>query len=493
MQASRSWVPLTVALLAAPGALRAGDKPLSQVLPDLLTSAIVTPSSTAVAGIPGNPHEAHFLPALAQQSAAYDLNRSLVTYLSTFPLGSSSGGFTYQTDSRTGIPKRSSGNFGPSYTERALTIGKGKFSAGVNFQSVRYESFEGLDLASGADLVFYLQHNDCCPRQTSTGVPGGGGTVSPVDYPDKDPAFEGDLLRMGLSLTLKNDTTAFFANYGLTDRLDLGIAVPLVRVQLDALIDARIERLSTTDPRIHTFAPNQDLAQRTFADSGTATGLGDVALRAKYNFLSAPGGGLALGLDLRLPTGNKDELLGTGATQVKPTLVYSGEYGRFAPRATFGYTFSSGTLASAVGFQAPTDSVEQAVFQGRPQPAPTQLEVPDEINYAAGASIAASPKLTLNFDVIGRTIRDQNRFDRVTQSFPFRTSNAAAGGQVRFADRSDVAGITGKGDVTALIGAFGLKWNLSRTLLLTANVLFPLNDSGLRVKVAPAIGLDYAF
>jgi hypothetical protein len=34
---------------------------------------------------------------------------------------------------------------------------------------------------------------------------------------------------------------------------------------------------------------------------------------------------------------------------------------------------------------------------------------------------------------------------------------------------------------------------VATNLLLTANVLFPLSDGGLRPKITPVVGLDYAF
>ncbi len=82
----------------------------------------------------GNPHEAHFLPGLAQTAAPFELNKALVSQLATFPIGSSSGGFTYSFDSKSRSFSRSSESFGPSFAERALTNGKGRFSAGFNFQ-----------------------------------------------------------------------------------------------------------------------------------------------------------------------------------------------------------------------------------------------------------------------------------------------------------------------------------------------------------------------
>ncbi len=53
--------------------------------------------------------------------------------------------------------------------------------------------------------------------------------------------------------------------------------------------------------------------------------------------------------------------------------------------------------------------------------------------------------------------------------------------------------ITGQGSLTSLIGVAGFKLNLTRTLLLNANALFPLNDAGLRIKFTPVIGFDYTF
>ena len=41
--------------------------------------------------------------------------------------------------------------------------------------------------------------------------------------------------------------------------------------------------------------------------------------------------------------------------------------------------------------------------------------------------------------------------------------------------------------------AGGIKWNFTGTALLTANVLMPLNDAGLRDRVTPVIGLDWGF
>ena len=53
---------------------------------------------------------------------------------------------------------------------------------------------------------------------------------------------------------------------------------------------------------------------------------------------AAPRGSLAAFVDLRLPTGDEANLLGSGATQTKLSLVAGGGTGRFSPRASLGYT-----------------------------------------------------------------------------------------------------------------------------------------------------------
>ena len=503
MVSTRSWSPgavLMVLLAPAAAAAQSGEGSLAQLLPRLLSESVTMPSTAP--GVAGNPHEAHFLPDVAQLVAPYALNGAVVTQLSTFPIGTSSGGFTYVTDEKTGVPTRSSNNFGPAFAERALTVGKGRFTAGFNYQRVEYDRFEGHGVDDGT-IAFHLRHNECCPGQGADGTPR---VLPPVPTEDANPAFEGDLVTARLSLRAKTQTGAFFASFGITDRLDIGVAVPIVRVELDATMVSTIDRISTaTNPAIHAFATqgsggNPD--ERTVTERGEASGLGDITLRAKLSALRRSGGGLALGVDVRLPTGDKDDLLGTGATQVRPYLIYSQDFGAFSPHVNLGYTFSSGSLSSDLGgFALGDEAVDptlptaqdpyNTVFKGTPPPpAFTDLDVPDEINYTVGFILSAHPRLTLAFDAIGRTLLDVNRFGIVTQSFSFRTAN---GGPVQMATRQALDVTDTKGDLNLLLGVAGLKFNLTGTLLLSAHVLFPLSDDGLRPEVTPVIGLDYAF
>jgi hypothetical protein len=43
------------------------------------------------------------------------------------------------------------------------------------------------------------------------------------------------------------------------------------------------------------------------------------------------------------------------------------------------------------------------------------------------------------------------------------------------------------------MGAAGVRFTPWRTILVTANVLFPLTAAGLRDRVTPVLGIDYVF
>ena len=199
-------------------------------------------------------HDAHFIAGEQAQLAPYLFNQAIVSQLTTLPIGSSSGGFSYGLDASLGIFSRTTGSFGPAFAERALTIGRNKFSFGTNFQHSGFDTFEGKDLRDGS-IKFYLTHK-----------------------PETGAFFEGDVIETALDLRLKTDTVAFFVDYGVTNRLDVGVAVPIVSVRMDASIDATVLRLATgtTGPTstIHTFPQRRRTGDQTAnpaAHKGLAT------------------------------------------------------------------------------------------------------------------------------------------------------------------------------------------------------------------------------
>jgi hypothetical protein len=49
------------------------------------------------------------------------------------------------------------------------------------------------------------------------------------------------------------------------------------------------------------------------------------------------------------------------------------------------------------------------------------------------------------------------------------------------------------GSVNLVTSAIGFKLNPWRSLLVSANILFPLSDAGMRANPVPVFGFDYAF
>ncbi len=217
-----------VLLIATPPvyAQTSPPQPVSQILPNLFGNTIVlTPTGT-----PEFPnHSAHFKPGAEQLQTPTRFNEQIVTLLATLPVGSSSGGFTYTFNPTIGSFSRSSESFGPLYMERALTIGKDRGSLGVGYQRSTYDTFERKNLRQ-PEIKFYIEHTDCCG--------GTAGGVAVADGTRLNPAFEGDIIEAALTLNLSTDTMVFSGTYGITDRFDLGVAVPLVRVDMSAAVQS---------------------------------------------------------------------------------------------------------------------------------------------------------------------------------------------------------------------------------------------------------------
>ena len=474
-------VSLPVALaLAAPVDVNAQAAPvhLAELLPNLILREVTLPRDT----VQGLSHEAHFSPIEDNEldnpavGIVRSFNTLMMTQLSTYPVGSPAGGFTYAFDESLGTFRRASSSFGPSFAERAVTMGRRKFNVGFTYQHTRYNTFEGRDLGDGS-IKFYLRHEECC----TSGSGGGGGTGGgrgggggPVEQPNGtrlDPPFEGDLLEAALFLKATTDTAAFSVNYGLTNRLDVGVVVPLVHVDLAADVRATIVRLATiSDPLTHTFeAGNPSATQKTLHQSGAATGVGDAVLRTKYRVFDFAGGGLAGGVDIRLPTGDRNNLLGAGG-QARMLLIQSGGTNRLMQHANVGYTSAWGAVPN-VGLLS---------LLGGEEP------VPDEVTYAAGVEFVAESRLTVVGDILGRTLRGVGRLGLASKPFVYQGRTAV---ETAYFDEFEPRA----GNLNLTLGTVGIKFNPVSDLLVSVSVLFPVSKSGLRSRLTPVVGLDFAF
>lgn len=332
------------------------------------------------------------------------ISRLLLTELTTMPLSSSSGGFTYHFNPTIGTVERASESFGPFFTERSLTIGSGGVSVGGQAQIARFTHLDGYDLRDGTFVTTANQ------------------------FRDESQPFDVETLR----LAIDSATITVFGNVGLLDRVDLGVAVPFVRLSLEG-------------SRINVYRGGTFLQARA---TGAASGFGDVALRGKVRLLGDGGSGLAVIEEVRLPTGREEDLLGAGTTSFRTVLIASSEPGRVA---------AHGNLGATVG----------GLF--------------DEINYRGAVTVSALPQLTVVGELLGRRIAD---IGRITEE---RVPHALLTGvdTIRLVTTHEGT------NTVAVVG--GLKWNVADTWLLNVNLSMPLTKRGLRSDVLFLIGLDYAF
>ena len=430
----RSLLALALfACLAAPPA-QAEDK-LAFLIPNLFgPRGLIVESEARLPD--GSTHSAHFNSGFQAQFTQF--NVSLASQIASVPLPSPASGFTFTLDPALGVFKRSTQSFGPILSERAETIGKGKLSVGYSFQHFTFDSLEGVDLDA---LPAVFTHDDAQL---------GGGRI--------------DVVTTQNDIALRVAQSTLSLSYGLGSRLDVGLAVPVVSVDLKVRSDATVQRLGTAaSPATHFFSAGGGFGNtRTFQQSGSATGVGDLLLRVKAHALARPSAGLAIGLDTRLPTGDELDLLGSGALGLKPFVTFSHSGRVFSPHATAGYQWNGNSVLAG------------NVVAG------TKGSLPDQWLYEAGVDIGVTERFTLALDVIGRHVKDSPRLVAAT----FRSPSGAQFPDVHFAPASSFG---------VLSGAAGIKLNLFRRLLLDANVLVKLNDAGMRDRLTPLVGVEYAF
>jgi hypothetical protein len=357
------------------------------------------------------------------------LARAMALEVATAPYGSSSGGFTFTFDLASRTFQRRAGTFGPAFSERALTIGRGKLSAGFNYLPRSYDEIDGLKLR-GFDVF----------------------------------RFDGGNLPVTLStfdLKARTETVALFANVGVLDNLDVGVVVPYEHVSL------------TGTSRI--FGESNTELQRVFLDADTR-GVGDIGLFAKYRFWTAKSppaegesinGGLAAAITVRVPSGDVEKLTGLGVTRALMVLIGSTTIGRFSPHVNVGYELWSADVPIPRDFQDDGSTIGAK----------------NQVQYSAGVEYEVHPTLSLMVDVLGRQLRGTGSVGY--QPFTFPTNVAA----VKGAD----ALVAIPGAVTTVFLAPGVKWNVFHQILVNAHALVALTDNGLRSHVTPVIGLDWAF
>lgn len=364
-------------------------------------------------------------------------NTTIAQVLGQLPLAAPVSGFVLGFDKRLGIPVEESQNLGSILTERGNTVGKHKVFLGFTFQRFVFQTVDGNKLNSLPSAYFI---------QT---VPG----TNTNEY---------GVSTNNLSTNLSQYTGIIAV--GLTDRVDFSLTVPYERVSL-AAGNSNVQQAFVQSGGATTLSGIQ-AGQHI---PGSAHGIGDILLNTKAGLLDAEKSKLAAGLEIRLPTGDELNLLGTGAYGFKPYVVYS-RVGRVTPHVNFGYQWN--------GFS----DLNRNVNGGG------NLRLPDSLDYSAGVDIGVVRKLTVIGDFVG-----QHFFNapRVTPAVPASSANIPGLPSV-FANSQTVGVATGSINVDNL--AVGLKVNPVRRLIVSANVLIRLDDGGLRpARFVPLAGISYRF
>jgi len=421
---------LIFALFLAAAQPLAGQSLRDQIRTDLFTFGNCGEPLCLAGALTG--HGSHFIPAT--QSAAGDildlLGNSLAASVSNTPVGATSSGVTYQFVG--GLPVKTATSGGPIFGERSQTLGKGRFFVGTNISAMHFQRLRGVRMD---DIEFNFTHQD----------------TPPVDSLGS-PFFENDVIGVRVAMNVNLIVTTFVASYGLVDGVDLSVAVPVVHASVQGTSVATIHPAGYPSP--HRFAGTDSAPVMTAVAGmdGAATGIGDVAARLKINVSQSNSFGAALLLDGRFPTGNDDNLLGSGKFSGRGLGILSARVGTLAPHLNFGYVFRDAKQAN------------------------------NSIVATAGFDNAVASWATMAFDLLSEWQLGDSKL-QIPGPVQY---------QAPFPHTVDPTNIPAQKD-DFLSASVGFKFQTRRGVLITTNALFPLRNSGMQPSVVWTAGFEYNF
>jgi hypothetical protein len=218
------------------------------------------------------------------QATVVEFQRSAIRS-SDFVSTAASPGFSYTYDPEAGVPVRSEFAHGPIYVEPASTVGKGLFDVTVGYLHSDFSELNGESL----DSV--------------------------LDYEEED-RQRGNILKLNIrDLSLTSDTISLSTTYGVLDRLDVNLLVPVQFTQLR--LDGR---------KSYAVAGGEEFRPPVSVEE-SRLGIGDILLRTKYRFEPRFGLDLASTFTLRVPSGDADDFQGLGQLTLTPLLVLQKAFG----------------------------------------------------------------------------------------------------------------------------------------------------------------------
>jgi hypothetical protein len=381
------------------------------------------------------PHTAHFSSTSLATLGA--LSRTLAASSADFPVVSTVPGFTFRYNPDIQAFEPATGNSGSVFVERGRTLGQGKFDFGVSYLYIDYQELNGQDLDK---LSFRgLTHQDCCPPN-SPGVP----------------EFENQSADVTFSrFNLSSNVISLFGTYGITDRWDFNILLPIIVTDMDIQAQAQINSTPGVNPAIHVFPNGSKTTTRSVRD--TKAGVGDLQLRTKYYFGEWQGFHVAGLLRLRIPTGDENNFQGWGDTTLAPYFAINKQL------ADFDFHVNAGV---DIDFENSDRS---------------------RVRYAAGLAYQFMERAAFLVDVIGSSnISDETISVQVPQfqtstTAPFTTSIASYS-TVNQKFKTDIVDL-----------AVGFKTNPYKSMAAYVNFIVPLTNDGLRADFIPAVGLEMTY
>jgi hypothetical protein len=468
-------------------------------------------------------HPAHFSVGTSDFAATIKpLTQDISRQANLLPIASPSSGVVLVYDPSLKTFVAGTDSLGPVLGERAETVGRHHLFVGFSYQFFNFDKLDGINLRN---FPAQLTHTD---DSTDNSAPGG-----PVNNCSLTTAtnlggcaFVRDRIDTQNSLSLKVNQYTTYVTFGLTKRVDVSMVIPIENVRMslssvativpgtngfitptpgspDAMNPNQIvngvavgngapyffhlwKDCPNTSPAAgisglapacldHTF-PDAAFAGGGPAPANSATGIGDVVARVKWNAWEGERAGLAAGMDIRFPTGDALNYLGSGSYGFKPFAVFSYR-ARISPHVLVGYEWN-------------TDSVTAGdLTQG------TKGSLPNDFTYTVGADARILKYLTGSFDIVGQRIFGADTVSEVPQSFLANCGACTA--------NPNPATVT----LTSLQSNLNQSYNITNAsigikarilpkisrLVFTANVLIRLDDGGLGSKPAPLFGLGYTF
>ncbi|HEX5438566.1 MAG TPA: transporter [Gemmatimonadaceae bacterium] len=406
------------------------------------------PLFLAGSGDPNNPsslrvHGSHFIPAAVSSNGTMIafLTDAIGANVAQIPVSATSSGETFRFQG--GVPVRTSRSPGPVFGERAQTLGRGRILVGANRTGIDFRTLRGVDLHN-IELTF---------------------THENVDFPGCDsvahgdcslmgiPSVENDIMPFHLSLDVNLAVTSFFVTYGLFDHVDIGVVLPIVATSLRGESIAQIIPFGgPTAAHFFGGTPEHPVLSASRFEEGSATGLGDVAVRVKVSARESGPVAVAVLGDVRFPTGSTDDLLGSGIFQARGLGIFSAQFGAFSPHVNFGYLVRGGSVQN------------------------------DAVLATVGFDHLMAPWATLAADVISELQVGSNKLrlpGQVIIQAPFQ----------RTVDPTTIPDT--RDDIVN--GSLGMKFTATSGLTLVANAAWPLNRGGLRPDIMWTLGLEYNF